>query len=370
MPDLLPGTLLAELEDAGRTPSRELLEAAQTHLDALAPALLTWFREESDPDWSEDDPRHFRAVHAGNLLLDARRADALALFFELLDDEDSAEGVMDWHHHVVLGYGLDLVPPLLALVGREEALPEARTWAASTLGHLAAPLQEAPALRQQAESTLLGLLPPLRPDGTSAIEEDVDDDTATLWGFVVLALMDIGSKAEPERVRALLRGDVVVDPMIFGGQYTYETFLRTPYTPTSEPPFDLLRAYHPEPRPENASLPEYDAPEEERTAMKHARFISQVAAFADAPVAERQRLAQAYLDATTDDARARALQRLLNRVDVDALTDEDYAFLRRHLGLPAETAPAPTFVHEAPRAGRNAPCPCGSGKKYKKCCGA
>lgn len=28
-----------------------------------------------------------------------------------------------------------------------------------------------------------------------------------------------------------------------------------------------------------------------------------------------------------------------------------------------------TFVHTAPKVGRNEPCPCGSGKKYKKCCG-
>ena len=28
-----------------------------------------------------------------------------------------------------------------------------------------------------------------------------------------------------------------------------------------------------------------------------------------------------------------------------------------------------TVVHEGPRVGRNDPCPCGSGKKYKKCCG-
>jgi SEC-C motif-containing protein len=27
-------------------------------------------------------------------------------------------------------------------------------------------------------------------------------------------------------------------------------------------------------------------------------------------------------------------------------------------------------VREAPRVGRNEPCPCGSGKKWKKCCGA
>ena len=28
------------------------------------------------------------------------------------------------------------------------------------------------------------------------------------------------------------------------------------------------------------------------------------------------------------------------------------------------------FFREAPKVGRNDPCPCGSGKKYKKCCGA
>lgn len=27
------------------------------------------------------------------------------------------------------------------------------------------------------------------------------------------------------------------------------------------------------------------------------------------------------------------------------------------------------FVRESPKVGRNEPCPCGSGKKYKKCCG-
>ena len=29
-----------------------------------------------------------------------------------------------------------------------------------------------------------------------------------------------------------------------------------------------------------------------------------------------------------------------------------------------------TMVREGPKVGRNDPCPCGSGKKYKKCCGS
>ena len=32
-------------------------------------------------------------------------------------------------------------------------------------------------------------------------------------------------------------------------------------------------------------------------------------------------------------------------------------------------APTPTVRRELPKVGRNNPCPCGSGKKYKKCCG-
>ena len=32
--------------------------------------------------------------------------------------------------------------------------------------------------------------------------------------------------------------------------------------------------------------------------------------------------------------------------------------------------PFQQVVNEGPKVGRNDPCPCGSGKKFKKCCGA
>ena len=35
----------------------------------------------------------------------------------------------------------------------------------------------------------------------------------------------------------------------------------------------------------------------------------------------------------------------------------------------ADVPKVETVVHDGPRVGRNDPCPCGSGKKYKKCCG-
>ena len=31
--------------------------------------------------------------------------------------------------------------------------------------------------------------------------------------------------------------------------------------------------------------------------------------------------------------------------------------------------PRTPFVRATPKIGRNEPCPCGSGRKYKKCCG-
>ncbi|QDU36012.1 hypothetical protein Mal4_02950 [Maioricimonas rarisocia] len=36
---------------------------------------------------------------------------------------------------------------------------------------------------------------------------------------------------------------------------------------------------------------------------------------------------------------------------------------------PVPATPSVTVHNEAPKVGRNDPCPCGSGKKYKKCCG-
>jgi len=44
-------------------------------------------------------------------------------------------------------------------------------------------------------------------------------------------------------------------------------------------------------------------------------------------------------------------------------TDGQWLFTR-----PLRTGPAP-IRSTAPKVGRNDPCPCGSGKKYKKCCG-
>lgn len=46
-----------------------------------------------------------------------------------------------------------------------------------------------------------------------------------------------------------------------------------------------------------------------------------------------------------------------------------YRYFRRHRKAYAGTAFAPESQRTTSKVGRNDPCPCGSGKKYKKCCG-
>jgi uncharacterized protein len=51
-------------------------------------------------------------------------------------------------------------------------------------------------------------------------------------------------------------------------------------------------------------------------------------------------------------------------------TKEVYRYFEPHRKMQAHTKEAgKTFRREDPKIGRNAPCPCGSGKKYKQCCG-
>jgi hypothetical protein len=65
-----------------------------------------------------------------------------------------------------------------------------------------------------------------------------------------------------------------------------------------------------------------------------------------AEIAQRQRWRESGDDEDADDE--------------DDDTEMDFA--------PPFAEPALPYLREAPKVGRNDPCPCGSGKKYKKCC--
>ena len=56
-----------------------------------------------------------------------------------------------------------------------------------------------------------------------------------------------------------------------------------------------------------------------------------------------------------------------------AINHREVATFRKHNGrwlfVDGEEVAGPPVVREGPKVGRNDPCTCGSGKKYKKCCG-
>jgi hypothetical protein len=72
----------------------------------------------------------------------------------------------------------------------------------------------------------------------------------------------------------------------------------------------------------------------------------------------------------------RAMRAGVDTTDREALRrymyEEAQRTLEEHTYSPSDetpiTPPIPIVEH-SPRIGRNDPCPCGSGKKYKKCCG-
>jgi uncharacterized protein YecA (UPF0149 family) len=41
---------------------------------------------------------------------------------------------------------------------------------------------------------------------------------------------------------------------------------------------------------------------------------------------------------------------------------------RTLLGITTGMKPSKPWIRRRPKIGRNGPCPCGSGKKFKKCC--
>ena len=65
-------------------------------------------------------------------------------------------------------------------------------------------------------------------------------------------------------------------------------------------------------------------------------------------------------------ARYREKGKAVQHHEIAEFTREDgrWYFVDGHAPKPSQS------IRQGPKVGRNDPCPCGSGKKYKKCCGA
>ena len=102
-------------------------------------------------------------------------------------------------------------------------------------------------------------------------------------------------------------------------------------------------------------------PKQEYKKEGYEGFIQMLAAIKQGFVSQFMRVQRSTSE---DTARLQRMMRQRQRNVVESRGGEDGK------AEPAVAAPRQAVVRQGPKVGRNDPCPCGSGKKYKKCCGA
>ena len=280
--------LLAELEQAGRTPDLDLVRACLERREELTPSLLDMLAGGVDESWDADDPRWFREVHAGLLLIAFREPAALPIFAEIHRDEER-ENLIEWFGMELPAYGPALTPMAIELLDDPSAHTYARISSTELLTTVAL---HHPRERERILEALRAYLLPLAEDGTLIIEPDARRP-AFLWSWAAVALASLRDTVSQPQVIALYEQGLM-DESIIGGLSSY------------------LACFEPDARPPPAASYSLD-------------------------------ILETY-------------ERLHRR----AAEETEWQ---------AEAEQPQTYVRSQPKVGRNDPCPCGSGRKYKRCCG-
>jgi hypothetical protein len=283
--------LLAAIETAGRTPDLDLIHTILDRQADVTPGLLYMFHDALNDDWEdEDDPRWYRLVHAGMLLLAFREEAALPVFHDLyLWHTDWLE----WFETDPYYFGPAAIDTF-ARVAQTDTGPEwhfGRALATGVLGQIGLHFPEA---KEEAAAALRALLPPLRPDGTLDLPADVGFDEN--WTNPISDLAALRDEASRPQIEAL-----------FDAGYVEEVFI------SKEDYLSYFEA--------GSAIWDHD----------HRRYFDIIGHYEflhEQARQERERVDQA----------ARRERR------------EEH---KEKFG----------------KVGRNDPCPCGSGKKYKKCHG-
>ncbi len=311
--------LLRQIEIAGRAPDLELMRVCMDRRLDLSAGLLEMLAAPPGADWTQDDPRWYAAVHAGHLLIHFREAQAIPIFFRLLREPEN-RNLIEWFEQPLAAYGMALFPEAEALLNDTTAPEGARYAMPTTLQEIAV---QFPTERAQTQTILRNALPALDTRGKLIIPKPRPEKPNVVWSFTAtsLALLnDISSRAQ---IEALYR-DGWMDESVMGDLDEYTELLAKSETP-SPYPFNLLETY----QEINAS-----AEREKEWEAKRQEILAQQEKI-------KQRSAPAAPSASSA---ASAVAR-------------------------NDAAAAQTIRRAAPKVGRNDPCPCGSGRKYKHCHG-
>ncbi len=312
--------LLLALELADRTPDLELVRACLDRREYLTPGLLSMLAAGPDPAWDDEDPRHFRDIHAGLLLCAFREPAALPIFGQVFRDK-AREYMLEWFNQdLPVAYGPSALPTLVELMNDTSTYDYPRY---SAMGMLAIIAHNHPEERETIVESLRAMLPPLTDDGTLPPGTKYSE----LWTWIAYSLLELRDTDSQSQVVALYHASMI-DEWIIGNEQEY---LASFQQAIRKPPrtYDVLDAYKELHR---------QAEEEARWKAKAEKLAAQ----------EAQRRADAARRAAEKQARG-----------------EKRA--RRRAGRAAATPRPATRTQQ--KVGRNAPCPCGSGRKYKHCCG-
>jgi uncharacterized protein YecA (UPF0149 family) len=300
--------LLTALEQAGRTPDLDLIRACLERREELTPALLAMLAEGVDESWEPGDPRWYREIHAGLLLIAFREPAALPIFAEIFRDEER-EDLHEWFSTELPAYGPAATQMLLDLLNDDSAYEFARIVSTEMLAAIA---WHHPGERERILEALRALLPPLREDGTLPPGLRFQE----LWTWVASALADLQDTVSQPQVIALYKRGLI-DESVMGGLENY----LAEFEPDAYPPsvaryeYDILKTYE--------GL--------HRQAAREAEWRAQVTQ---------------HVPTSQPVPTSSVLQMISGSQP----------------GQPKQRA-------SSKKVGRNDPCPCGSGRKYKHCCG-
>ncbi len=304
--------LLAELEQAGRPPDLDLVRTCLERREELTPFLLDMLAGGVDESWDADDPRWYREVHAGLLLIAFREPAALPIFAEIYRDEER-ENLIEWFGMELPAYGPALTPMAIELLDD----PSAHTYARiSSTELLATVALHHPGERERILEALRAYLLPLAEDGTLITEPDARRP-AFLWSWAAVALASLRDTVSQPQVIALYEQGLM-DESIIGDLSTY------------------LACFEPDARPPLAASYSLDILE------------------------TYERLHHRAAEEAKWQAEAEQRERTWQPTSVPAVPQTT--------GYDQPAQPQ-TYVRSQPKVGRNDPCPCGSGRKYKRCCG-
>jgi hypothetical protein len=293
--------LVAALETAGRYPDVDLILHLDERREETEPLLLALFAEALDEEWPDGDPRWYRLIHCGLILLGWRSSAALPLFADLYLNP-AEQDTLEWFEVLPAHYGPAAGPPFIrvATASIDMEWHYGRALAIEILKYLAFLYPET---REPILTALRGLLPP-----AEAVYYWPPDRVDEMWGTILSTLAELQDEDSRRQGLALLDAGLV-DPFMCSVEYFLDG-LRGRYPPDDLKPFELLDWY--------AEWYEHGQAEQRKPAAKPA----------------------------------------------PALTPKTRAG-----SSPGSTIPAAEGAQPFPRAGRNDPCPCGSGKKYKHCHG-